>query len=73
MDLLLKLLLELLLELLLVLLLLLLLYVFDPVLLRGRAAPPLDVRNKYIQQQQKQQQHQQQHQQQLNPLVLTTY
>ena len=59
------LLLELLLELLLVLLLLPLLHVFYPVHLRGRFAPPLDLRNKYVQQQQKQQ-HQQQLQQQLS-------
>ena len=49
------LLLELLLELLLVLLLLLLLYVFHHVHIGGREAPPLYLRNKYIQQQQKQQ------------------
>ncbi len=44
------------------LLLLLLLYVFDHVLLRGREAPPLELRNKYIQQKQQQQQQQLQHQ-----------
>ena len=60
MDLLLELLLELLPELLLVLLLPLLLYVPYHVHLGGREAPPLDLRNKYIQQQQNQQQRQQQ-------------
>ena len=36
------------------LLLLLLLYVFNHVLLQGREAPPLEIRNKYIQQKQQQ-------------------
>ena len=57
MDLLLELLLELLPELLLVLLLLLLLHAFYHVhIIMGREAPPLYLRNKYIQQQQLQQQ-----------------
>ena len=64
MDLLLELLLDLLLVVLLLLLLLLLLYVFYHVHIGGREAPPLYLRNEYIQQ--KQQQHlQKQLQQQL--------